>query len=627
MLSKKKIVLGILLLFLVLPSSLQLPVYNIVVYLVPKVFAQGHTDPLVEALYEVNQVLENLGAFIDFKDTPVSFTIYRSQIIKVFGSEAGVRNAVSKQVSSIVFHVSQNEMASRLGAILMIYKDRILQDFPDLANIQTGEELWSAVVNKLGSISRAQSYVADIATEQITKDILGVASHTRIYDGILYWNTPSFTYSVLVEWKSANDVSVTQNVLYSIKESILDVAITKSNSNARLVWILDDYPPHQSELFRLLRLNGIGAFTNDMWTQQTVYGYSEGTGLYEVIRGYLKTNNPDEIYESVQEFIPTVKSAVSLAETGKARLRFKPDYIAYMGLAADIVSSLWQPADSNQAMIQQALIKFAQATRLTTDALMSARGLGMLTLALIGEGGSIVGGALTIAPVMAFYVYDYTRASKDFEDLYKQVLSGANAPKIYRISQTLYNGEYVELVGVETDNIALPRYLFIFVNGHLVKIAGVNRFTYTFRAEDFGASFDALGVHITLGRGSNYLTDAVYVDYNFVVTRRNYIGNCFKDDRYLFTYTWSVPVQNVFFLNTPPVTYHSTYLGSGNIVCPPAPQSTNNPQPTGGGGRPSTIGTPRNNIFIIRIFGVNVTLPCYVDIFGVRIKMPYCQNP
>lgn len=613
-------------LFLVLPSSLQLPIYGTFAYLIPRVLAQGHIDPLVEAILQVNNALENLGAYIDIKDTPVSYTIYTNQIIRVFGSRDGVMNAVRKQVSSIVFHVSQSEMPSRLGAILMIYRDKVLKDFPDLANLQTGEQLWSAIVNKLGDISRAQSYVADIATKQITEDILSVASHTRIYDGILYWNTPSITYSVLVEWKSVNDVSVTQNILYSIKESILDVAIVNSYKDARLVWILHDYPPHQSELFRLLRTNGIGAFTNDMWTQQSLYGY-EGTGIYEIIRGYLKTRNPDEIFESVQNFIPKVKYALGFAETTKARLKLKPDYMIYLSMATDVVASLWQPADSTQAQIQQALIKFSQATRITADALMTARGLGMLALTLIGEGGSIAGGALTIGPILVAYIYDYTRASRDFEDLYKQVLSGANSPKIYRISQTLYSGVSMQLVGVETDNLALPKYLFIFVNGNLVRIAKVDRWTYTFLSEDFGARIDVYGVHITLGRGDGYFTDTLFADYQFIKTSRTYYSsNCYSDNRYLITYTWTVPVKSVFFLETPPVTYSSTYLGSSNLVCPPASQPTNSPQPSGGSGRPSTIGVPRNNVYIIRIFGVNVTLPCYVDFFGIEIKMPYCKG-
>jgi len=622
--SKKKIVLVTLLLFLVLPSSLQLPVY-----IIPKVLAQGHTDPLIQAITEVNQVLEKLGAYIDFKDTSVSFTIYRNQIISAFGSEAGVMDAVRRQVSSIVFHVSQNEMASRLGAILMIYKNRVLQDFPDLANIQTGEALWSAVVNKLGDIRRAQSYVADIATQQITKEILEATSHTRIYDGILYWYSGGVTYSVLVEWKSVNDISVTQNILYSIRESILDVAIVKSYKDARLVWILHDYPLHQSELFRLLRTNGIGAFTNYMWTQQTVYGYSEGMGIYEIIRGYLKTNNPDTIYESVQEFIPKVKYAVSLAETGKARLRLKPDYMVYLGLAAEIVASLWKPVDSTQAMIHQALIKFSQATRLTVDALMTAKGLGMLALALIGEGGSFFTGGLMLADVMVFYVIDYTRASHDFEDLYNQVLSGANSPKIYRISQTLYRGVDMQLVGVETDNLALPRYLFIFVNGNLVRIAKVDKWTYRFSSEDFGARIDMYGVHITLGLGDGYFTDILFADYQFVETRTTYSGDCYKDDRYLFTYTWEVPVKSVFFLETPPVKYSSTFLGSSGWICPPPPD-------TGSSGSSSSSSTdtsgyvgglPPRNIFLISIFGINITLPCYIDIFNIRINMPYCKNP
>jgi len=624
MLSKKKIVLTILLLFLVLPSSLQLPVHSTVVYLIPKVLAQSHTDPLIQAIIQVNQVLEKLGAFLDFKDTPVSFTVYKKQIVDAFGSETAVIDVIRRQVSSIVFHVSQSEMASRLGAILMIYKDRVLKDFPDLANLKTGEELWSAVVNKLGSISRAQSYVADIATEQITKEILDVSSHTRIYDGILYWNTGNAVYSVLVEWKSVNDVSVTQNILYSIRESILDVAIVKSNYNARLVWILHDYPPHQSELFRLLRTNGIGSFTNYMWTQQTVYGYAEGTGLYEIIRGYLKTSNPDTIYESVKDFIPKVKNALSLAETGKARLRLKPDHAIYLAIAADVIASMWQPADSNQAMIQQALIKFSQATRVTADALMTAKGLGMLALALIGEGGSIASGGLTLGVVMFFYVLDYTRASKDFEDLYNQVLSGANSPKIYRISQTLYRDINMQLVGVETNNLALPRYLFIFVNGNLVRIAKVDKWTYTFSSDDFGARIDVYGVHITLGRGDGFFTDILFADYQFVETRTTYSSDCYKDDRYLFTYTWEVPVKSVFFLETPPVKYSSTFLGSSGWICPPPPDTGSSSSPDYSG---YVGGPPPKDIYLINIFGINITLPCYIDIFNIRIKMPYCKNP
>lgn len=511
----------------------------------------------------------------------------------------------------------------------MIYKNRVIQDFPDLAGIDNGPVLWNAILQKFGgSIIKAKNYVSSITTEQISNEILSATSHTRTYDGVLRWITDSgVEYRILVEWKSAYDVSETKNLLYSIKEAILDTAIAKTYRDARLTWIVYNYPPHQSELFRLLRTSGIGAFQNDMWLQETLFGYGDGMGIYEVIRAYLKTSNPDTIYESVQNFIPKVKYALGFAETTKTRLKLKPDYMTYLSLTADVVASLWQPVDSTQAQIQQALIKFAQATRITADALMTAKGLGMLALALVGEGGSIFGGALTIGPILVAYIYDYTRASKDFEDLYKQVLSGANSPKIYRISQTLYRGVSMQLVGVETDNLALPRYLFIFVNGNLVKIAKVDKWTYTFLSEDFGASIDVYGVHITLGRGDGFFTDTLFADYQYVQTSRKYSGNCYKDDRYLITYTWTVPVKSVFFLETPPVTYSSTYLGSSNLVCPPASQPTNSPQPSGGGGRPSTIGVPYNKVYIIRIFGVNVTLPCYVDFFNVRIKMPYCQNP
>jgi hypothetical protein len=630
----KKKLLVVLLVFLLLPSSLHLPVHILVVY------AQGggHTDeslePLLNAIQYVYNTLASHGvaeiSFESASDTiwKTTYTITRPQIIRVFGSEAEVLNRVRALVNAL-FSGFSSEVEKRLGAVLMIYKDRVIQDFPDLAGIDNGVDLWNAVLQKFGgSIIKAKDYVSSIATEQISKDILQPMSHTRTYDGVLRWITNSGAeYRVLVEWKSANDISETKNLLYSIKEAILDTAIVKTYSEARLIWIVYDYPPHQSELFRLLRTSEIGAFQNDMWLQETVFGYGDGMGLYEIIRAYLKTSDSEKIYSAMMEFVPSVKRAYMLAEQGKTRLKFKGvDYLALAGVGADVVASLWKPTDSTQAQIQQFLIKFSQATRITTDALVTAKGLGQLFAAAIGTGGSFAGGALTIGAVLVFYIYDYTRRESDFQDIYNQVLSGANGPKIYRISNTIYNGVYVELVGAETDNIALPRYLFIFVNGHLVKIAGVNEFTYTFRADDFGARIDVFGVHITLGRGSNYLTDAIYVEYNYINTRRNYIGNCYKDDRYLFTYTWSVQVSDVFFLTTPPVTTSSKYLGSSNLVCPPAPEPTSVTQPTGGGGRPSTIGVRRSDVFIIKIFGYNVTLPCYIDFFNVRIKMPYCQN-
>jgi hypothetical protein len=650
MISKRKIVLTILLLFLVLPSSLHLPVHILVAYAQGGEHSYASLKPLLDAIQDVYNTLASLGvAEISFEpasDTvwKTTYTITKQQIIRAFGSDTEVKNRVKALVNTLIDAFSSgssSDVASRLGAVLMIYKDRVIQDFPDLAGINNGPDLWNAILQKFGgSVIKAKNYVSSIATEQISNEILNVASHTRTYDGVIRWITDSgVEYRILVEWKSAYDISETKNLLYSIREAILDSAIVKTYSDARLTWIVYNYPPHQSELFRLLRTSGIGAFQNDMWLQETLFGYGEGMGLYEIIRAYTKSSNPEQIYSSVKEFVPSVKRAYMLVEQGKARLRFRfteIDYIAFASIGAELIASSWEPKNTYEAQIQQFLFKFADATHITIDALLTASGLGELFLAAIGEeeslatigaGGSFAGGVLTLAILAFFFTLDYLTASQEFEDLYNQVLSGANSPRIYRLSKTIYNGVTVQLVAVQTSKITLPRYLFIFVNNHLVKIASVHRFSYRFKAEDFGASFDALGVHITLGRGRNYDTDAVYIDYRFVTTTRSYFGRCFRDIRYLYTYTWAVDVADVFYLRNPPVTSSVMYLGSGNLICPSQPVTQNNPQPTGGGmPKPVTGVSSQEKYYIIRIFGINITLPCYVDIFGNQIKMPYCKD-
>jgi hypothetical protein len=638
MTGKKNTLLVVLLLFILLPSSLHLPVHILVAYAQGGEHSYESLKPLLDAIQYVYNTLASHGvAEISFEpasDTiwKTTYTITRQQIYRAFGSDAEVKNRVRALVNALIDAFSSgssSDVANRLGAVLLIYKGRVIQDFPDLAGIDNGPALWNAILNKFGgSVIKAKNYVSSIATEQISNEILSSVVSHRTYDGVLRWITNSgVEYRVLVEWKSAYDISETKNLLYSIREAILDTAIVKTYSDARLTWIVYNYPPHQSELFRLLRTSGIGAFQNDMWLQETLFGYGDGMGLYEIIRAYTKSSNPEQIYSAVKEFVPSVKRAYMLVEQGKARLRFtKIDYLAFASMGAELIASSWEPKNTYEAQIQQFLFKFADATHITIDALLTASGLGELFLAAIGEGGSIAGGALTLAILAFFFTLDYLTASQEFEDLYNQVLSGANSPRIYRLSNTIYNGVTVQLVAVQTSHITLPRYLFIFVNNHLVKIAGVQRFSYRFKAEDFGASFDALGVHITLGRGRNYDTDAVYIDYRFVNTTRSYFGKCFRDIRYLYTYTWEVNVADIFFLRNPPVTSSVMYLGSGNLICSSEPKTQNNPQPTGGMPKPITGVSPQEKYYIIRIFGINITLPCYVDIFGNQIKMPYCKD-
>jgi hypothetical protein len=642
MISKRKVVLTILLLFLVLPSSLHLPVHILVAYAQGGEHSYESLKPLLDAIQDVYNTLAPYGiAEISFEPASetvwkTTYTITRQQIIYAFGSEPEVKNRVGALVNRLIDAFSSgssSDVASRLGAVLIVYKNRVIQDFPDLAGINDGPALWNAILRKFGgSFINAKNYVSSIATERISSEILNVASHTRTYDGIIRWITDSgVEYRILVEWKSAYDVSVAKNLLYSIKEAILDVAIVKTYSDARLTWIVYNYPPHQSELFRLLRTSGIGAFQNDMWLKETLFGYGDGMGLYEIVRAYTKSSDPEKIYSTVKEFVPRVKRAFMLVEQAKARLRLTPiDFLAFASMGAEVVASLWEPKNTYEAQIQQFLFKFAQATHITMDALLAASGLGQLFLAAIGEGGSFASGALKLAIVAFFFSLDYLTASQEFEDLYRDVLSGVNTPRIYRLSKKIYEGVTVQLVAVETSKITLPRYLFIFVNNHLVKIAGVDRFSYTFKAEDFGASFDAPGVHgvhVTLGRGRHYGTDAVYIDYRFITTTTIQYGRCFRDFRYLYTYTWEVNVADVFFLRDPPVTSSVMYLGSGNLICSGQPETQNNPQPTGGGmPKPITGVSSQEKHYLIRILGVNITLPCYVDIFGNQIKMPYCKD-
>lgn len=310
----------------------------------------------------------------------------------------------------------------------------------EILNFHGGEE---AVRKMLADWGLKEKDIAEVIAYFSTNKPLD-----RSYD--LYITVAGRNMIYLGEIKSENDL--TSNIVQTVKEALYDSYMAAKGE--AVVWFTQGRP-------------------SQAWAQKVLnYISKHGVGVSTSLRDeWLHT----QALETVTQRVYKISIRPILEKVGKARLLdykgiesfFKnhPGLVAFIALVgADVIVSLWQPADATQAEVKMALQDVIRGGWLGYTMFTTAKGLGALALSIaVGSGVGAAVAAVSLVPTIVVYAHG--------------VVTGQRPSPHVTVTKVTIDGVELTFALVEPPEAWVPRKVVVSRGNEVLVAVEVSRVT------------------------------------------------------------------------------------------------------------------------------------------------------
>jgi hypothetical protein len=254
----------------------------------------------------------------------------------------------------------------------------------------------------------------------------------------------------LIEIKSVNDFTNKENVIQTLSEALYDAYMAAKGDP--VIWVTQGRPGKiwGQKLLNFLSERGVGVSTSlsdkpslaqaAESVAQRVYKIS----LTKVIEGIDKYIN----YEGIASFF-----------------KRNPQLVAFIVLVgADVIVSIWQPADENQAMVKMVLQDVIRTGWVTYTMFTTAKGLGALALSIaVGSGVGAAVAAVSLLPTIVTYAH--------------AAITGQRPSPHVTVTKVTIDGVELTFALVDPPDVWVPKKVVVSRGGEVLVAVEVSRYT------------------------------------------------------------------------------------------------------------------------------------------------------